>query len=114
LLAPPPDDHDCGWKKYAEAQAAELALMKEKLEALERRVLGKKSERLKSSKLPPPLPPKIDPDGAARKRKDNASLREARLETETIPIPVPKEACTCPECGATELRRVGKGKPSTV
>ena len=27
---------------------------------------------------------------------------------------MPKEACTCPECGATELRRVGKGKPSTV
>ena len=61
-MAPPPDDHDCGWKKYAEAQAAELALMKEKLEALERRVLGKKSERLKSSKLPPPLSPKSDPD----------------------------------------------------
>ena len=26
-MAPPPDDHDCGWKKYAEAQAAELALL---------------------------------------------------------------------------------------
>ena len=46
-MAPPPDDHDCGWKKYAEAQAAELALLKEKFDALERRVLGKKSERLK-------------------------------------------------------------------
>ena len=113
-MAPPPDDHDCGWKKYAEAQAAELALLKEKFEALERRLLGKKSERLKSSKLPPPLPPKSDPEAAAQKRKDNASLRDARLETEIVPIPVPKDQCTCPKCGAAELRRIGKGKPSTL
>lgn len=113
-MAPPPDDHDCGWKKYAEAQAAELALLKEKLESLERRVLGKKSERRKSSKLPPPLPPRSEPEVTAQRRKDNASLRDTRVETETIPIPVPKAACTCPECGATDLRRVGEGKRSTV
>ena len=113
-MAPPPDDHDCGWKRYAEAQAAELTLLKEKFDALERRVLGKKSERLKSSKLPPPLPPKSDPAAATEKRKTNTALRNTRVESETVPIPVPKDACTCPECGATELRRVGKGKPSTV
>ena len=85
-MAPPPDDHDCGWKKYAEAQAAELALMKEKLEALERRVLGKKSERLKSSKLPPPLPPKtiqMAPHGSAKTtpqdRDDSDPRAEGRL-----------------------------------
>ncbi len=113
-MAPPPDDHDCGWKKYAEAQAAELALLKEKFDALERRVLGKKSERLKSSKLPPPLPPKSDPEAAAEKRKTNTARRDTRVESETIPIPVPKDACTCPECGATELRRVGKGEHAHV
>jgi hypothetical protein len=37
--------------------------MKERLDTLERRVRGKKSERLKSGKLPPPLPPKSDPKG---------------------------------------------------
>jgi transposase len=114
LLAPPPDDHDCGWKKYAEAQAAELALLKEKLEAIEKRLLGKKSERLKSSKLPPPLPPKSDPETTAQKRKDNATLRDTRIETETTQLVVPKAECSCPKCGATELRRVGKGKSSTV
>jgi transposase len=113
-LAPPPDDHDCGWKKHAEAQAAEIALLKEKLEAIERRMLGKKSERIKSSKLPPPLPAKSTPEAAAQKRKANVSQRDARLETETIPVAVPPDQCSCPQCGATELRRVGNGKPSTV
>jgi hypothetical protein len=69
-LTPPSDDHDCGWKKHAEAQAAEIALLKEKLEAIERRMLGKKSERLKSSKLPPPLPSKSDPEAITTTRKD--------------------------------------------
>jgi hypothetical protein len=72
-LTPSPDDHDCGWKKYAEAQSVELALLREKLEAIERRLLGKKSERLKSSKLPPPVKMKSEPEAAAKKRKDNAA-----------------------------------------
>ena len=53
-MAPPPDDRDCGWKKYAEAQAAELALLKEKFDALE---------------------------AAAEKRKTNTALRATRVET---------------------------------
>lgn len=112
-MAPPPDDHDCGWKKYAEAQAAELALLKEKFEQLERRVLGKKSERFKSSKLPPPLPPKSEPAKASEKRRANRLIRDARVETEVVQVAVPKDQCSCPDCGK-ELRRVGEGKSSTV
>jgi transposase len=116
-LAPPPDedDHDCGWKAYAKAQDAKLSELSEKLAELERRLIGKKSERRKGSKLPPPVTPKSDPVAAARKRLDNALLRATRLETENIPVSVPKDqACGCPKCGAAELRRVGKGKSSTV
>lgn len=121
-MVPPPDDgHDCGWKAYAKAQAEELAkqqakleAMKDQLEALERRVLGKKSERRKSSKMPPPLKKHSDPQAAARKREENRALLDARLEKETVPVPVPPEDCTCPKCGANDMRRVGNGKPSTV
>jgi transposase len=115
-LAPPPDDdHDCGWKAYAKAQDAKLSELSEKLAELERRLVGKKSERRKGMKLPPPVAPKSDPAAAARKRQDNALLRATRLETENIRVPVPKDqACGCPKCGAAELRRVGRGKSSTV
>jgi transposase len=115
-LAPPDDDdHVCGWKAYAKAQDEKLTELSEKLVELERRLIGKKSERRKGTKLPPPVLPKSDPVAAARKRQDNALLRATRLETENIPVPVPKDqACGCPKCGSAELRRVGKGKSSTV
>lgn len=128
-MAPPPDDHDCGWKAYAKAQAAQLdaqavkfaemtaklAETTAKLAEIERRFLGKKSERRKSGKMPPPLPPKkADPAESAKKRRDAIELRESKLETEITPVPVAPDQCTCPACGNRELRRVGKGKASTV
>jgi transposase len=116
-LTPPPDDeHDCGWKAYAKAQEEKLAELTEKLEALERRLTDKKSERRKKgSKMPPPVPPQSDPAAAARKRKQNALARQAKVQTETIQVPVPpQQACQCPECGSDKLRKVGKGKSSTV
>lgn len=108
------DDHDCGWKQYAKQQDAKLAELTEKFAALERRVLGRKSEKRKSSKLPPPLPPETKPEAAAQKRQENALLRAAKLETETIQLVVPPEQCRCPKCGAEKLNKVGKGKSSTV
>jgi transposase len=121
-LTPPPDDHDCGWKAYAkaqaaqvEAQAAKLAELTAKLAEIERRFLGKKSERRKTGKMPPPLPPKkADPAESAKKRRDAIEQRDAKLETEVTPVTVPPDQCTCPACGNRALRRVGKGKASTV
>jgi transposase len=114
-LTPPPDDHDCGWKAYAKAQAAQLAELTAKLAEIERRFLGKKSERRQTGKMPPPLPPKkADPEQSAQKRRDAIELRETKLETEITPVPVPPNQCTCPACGNGQLRRVGKGKASTV
>lgn len=122
MLVPPGDDeHDCGWKAYAKAQeskldeqSAKLAELTAKMEEMQRRLFGKKSERRKTSKLPPPLPAKSSAAEAAKKRADAHALRDTKLETEVVPIPVPADECTCPECGNPKLRRVGTGKPSTV
>lgn len=111
-MVPPADDHDCGWKAYAAAQAAELADVKAKLVALEQLIFAKKSERRKTGKMPPPIRTTSDPETAATKRAKNRDTFDAHLETETIPVPVP--AGPCEKCGGDELRVVGKGKPSSV
>jgi hypothetical protein len=85
-----------------------------KMEAMQRRLFGKKSERLKTSKLPPPLPTMSTAAQAAKKRAEAHELRDAKLETEVVSIPVPADECTCAECGNPKLRRVVTGKPSTV
>ena len=111
-MVPPADDHDCGWKAYAAAQAAELADVKAKFAALEQLIFAKKSERRKSGKMPPPVRVASDPETAASKRAKNRATFDAQLETETIPIPVPEGPCA--KCGDHDLRVVGKGKPSSV
>jgi transposase len=113
LVPPPDDEHDCGWKAYARAQGAELAELKEKLAALERRFLEKKSEKRKSSKLPPPMTPKIDPAAAAAARAKTQEF-QAGLDTEIVPVPVPAAERTCAQCGNDKMRNVGAGKPSVV
>jgi len=120
-LTPPPDDHDCGWKAYAkaqeqraEAQRVELAELRGKLAELERRFLGKRSEKRKHSKMPPPVAPKNDPAAAEQKRRDAQAERDAKLETQNVPLPLTPEQCVCPECGNEKLRSVGFGKPSVI
>jgi transposase len=104
-LAPPDDEHDCGWKAYAAAQEQKLAELTDKLAALERRLFEKKSERRLTSKLPPPLPKaKRTPDEARQTRKDNAALRDARVETEVTPLPVGERPC--PRCNGAR-RHIG-------
>lgn len=114
MLVPPPDDeHDCGWKAYAKAQEAKLAEMGEKIAALERRFLEKKSEKRKGSKLPPPVPPTVDPAVATKARQRTQEFR-ARLDTEVVPVPVPDAQRTCADCGSATMRPVGSGKSSVV
>jgi transposase len=114
-LVPPDDEHDCGWKAYAKAQDKKLAAMMTKLEALERRVAGHKSEKRKGAKLPPPIPPApADPKETAAKRAAAAELRDAKLVVEITPVAVPAAERSCTSCGNAKLRRVGAGKVSSV
>lgn len=98
----------------AEAQRVELIELREKLAEIERRFLGKKSEKRKHRKMPPAVAPKSDPAAAEQKRKAAQAERDAKLETENVPLPLEPEQCVCPECGNEKLRSVGFGKPSVV
>ena len=53
-MGPPPDDHNCGWKTRAtdleaklEETSAKLEEVAAKMAAMERRILGPKSEKLR-------------------------------------------------------------------
>src|SRR5450432_3941397 len=114
-MAPPPnDDHECGWKVFATELGQEMATMRAELDALKRRVLGPKSEKL------PPMDREVrkqrpaDPAATQEKRRKNAELRAARVETETIEHKVPDADRVCPKCNGTKLRSVGLGKESIV
>jgi len=114
-LPPEDDDHNCGWKAYAKTQDAKLAALMAKVEDLERRVKGHKSEKRKGAKLPPPTAPeRPTKEETVAKRAALAELRASKLETEITPVAVPPEDRSCRACGSDELRQVGKGKPSTL
>jgi transposase len=83
------------------AREAELVA---KLEALQRKVFGKQSE-----KMPTPADAlrkkderKADPAATQRKRQRNQERRE-QLETEVVPHQVPVEDRACPSCAGAEL-----------
>jgi len=109
----PEDDHPCYWRSVAEERAGEIADLKQKLAALERRVLGPKSEKM------PPMSGEVakerprDPEEAKRKRRE-ALAAKASVETTTVDIPVPAEERQCPACGNQELKTVGEGTPSSI
>lgn len=114
-VAPPEEDHDCGWKTYARAQEQELLLLKERLAALEKGAFGRKSEKQKAEKLPPPLPKEPVPRAEQKAARDALSEpRASRLETAPIKLTVASDARCCKECGSTALREVGEGKSSTI
>ncbi len=123
MLVPPPnnDDHDCGWKLYAKSQDAKLAEVTAKLGEVQgqlatllKRVHGPRTEQRPKHKLPPPVASVADPEETANKRRAATALWSTKVETEVVPVAVPREQCRCPDCGNTALRRVGQGKPSTV
>lgn len=62
--------------------------------------------------MPPPAPP-VETD-SSEVRRGNREQKEAALETEVVPTPVPPEQRVCPHCENGELRTVGDGKPSVI
>ena len=113
-MAPPVDDHDCGWKGYAENLQQQLAEVKTQLDALKKRLFGKSSEKM------PPMDREVrrgkqaDPEQVQRTRRKNAELRAQKIETEHVEVPVPKSEQSCPKCGGDDFAPLGDGKLSSV
>lgn len=114
-MSPPPDDHDCGWKAYAEAMAAKHAEslndVRAQLDEVKRILFARKSEKRRAkTKLPPPLPPDpVDPTTTVATRAAARARRRAAMETEVVEVPVPDGARTCPVCpGSPALPAIGE------
>lgn len=95
-------DHDCTWKATAAALEAKLALQQEEIDALKRRLFGKKSEKMprpddalrKRGDIPP-----IDPETLRLKRADGRKWKEELPTIELVrPLPPEAELPTCDEC----------------
>lgn len=128
----PPDDHECGWREEAlvlrgtvvelrrtvEDQQQKLAAVLSKMEQLERRVLGPKSE-----KMPPPAAElakhqtKEDAEerrlAALRLRRERAALKES-LREQYVTHPLSEGQRQCSRCGGRADRPVGDGKATTM
>jgi transposase len=120
-MGPPADDHDCGWKTRAtdleaklEETSAKLEEVAAKMAAMERRILGPKSEKLPAIDREVRKQRPVDPAATQALRRKNAELRATRIVSEDVPHKVPEAERTCPKCAGKDLRPVGDGKVSTV
>jgi transposase len=120
-----PPDHQCQWRNEALELRTIVADLTEKLEAvlgqmqaLERRVLGPKSE-----KMPPPSSElrrtESAQDAEARRlaglerRRQRAALKQ-KLQQQIVIHRVSDEEKQCPKCGNTVDTLLGEGKRTTV
>src|SRR5262245_31664390 len=113
-----PDDHDCPWRARVDELEAKLAALTAAMEALERRVLGPKAEKM------PPVSEELRAERTAEEleeaRAAGLALRRARealrqrLRIETVIHHVPAEDRRCPRCGGDEFRPLGDGRKTTI
>jgi len=121
IVAALPDDHHCPWREETEKLRGELVAVQDKLaavmaamEALERRVLGPKSE-----KMPRPETELRKGESAAdaearrraalERRRERAALK-AKLRTQTVIHHLTAAQRQCPACGGVAARALGTGK----
>jgi len=115
-----PQTHTCEWRDEAERLRGEVSGLQEKLtalagnlEALQRAVFGKRSEKM------PPVGKQLrgdkpaSPEEALKKRRANKAARAAMPERE-VHHAVPAEDKVCPKCGGTDFRPLGEGKRTVV
>lgn len=112
MLAPS-DGHDCKFREENVSLREDLARLREEFDALKRRVLGPKSEKM------PPMAGEVRKRRPAKskdaksRRRENAASRE-KIETTIAPVTVSPAARCCPKCGGDELKPVGDGTPSVT
>lgn len=85
-MAPPSDDHECGWRGYAQQLQSDLDLIKAEIAELKRQKFGRTSE--KTPKMPPMKRvvrggKKADPEEALRTRRERALAKE-KLVSENV------------------------------
>jgi transposase len=113
-MAPPPDDHDCGWKARALDLSGRLERMEAELAAIKRQLIGPKSEKMPPMDREVRRGKKPDPEKVRHTRRANAELRAKKLVKEEVDVPVPDSERHCPKCGGTSFAPLGDGKPSTI
>jgi transposase len=91
--------------------AEEIALLRAELKELKRLIYGKRSEKMPSLKkeLKAPANPEKIQAARAERRAERAQLPEVRFEYR-----VEDNNKSCPQCGCSELKKVGEGKISTL
>lgn len=119
-MVPGSEDHECAWRDEAERLEGELARVRDEqetlraqLEALQRHVFGKRSEKM------PPVSEELRSERPVDPQVTQARRRAARAEKAALPERevhhlVPPERRLCPKCGSTDLRPLGEGKRTFV
>ena len=93
-------EHQCEWRDRAELLDARIAQLESQLQALQRAMYGKKSEKQPRA---PKLTPPADPEQTKQKRQENAEAKQALPEVR-IEHPVPDDHKACPKCGGQASR----------
>ena len=107
----PSVDHDCVLKEFVVELANRVAKLERENAQLKKAHIGPKSERTKM--------PRIH-DGKTSTPADRLAKRRARAEeraqiqTAKTEHKVPEAQRTCPSCGNTTLKPLGKGKTTVV
>jgi transposase len=112
-LAPPPDDHPCGWREHARTLQDQLDGVRAELSALKRQLLGPKSEKMPPLEREVRRGKKADPAETQRKRRERALAKDQLVATRED-LPVPEAQRCCPHCHNKDLRPVGNGKETTI
>nr|WP_253895221.1 hypothetical protein [Corallococcus exercitus] len=115
-----PQDHFCPWREEAEELRDRMTSLESKMAALERRVFGRKTEKIPLVAQQLAGPGTKPEDVAARaeaalaKRRARAVRKDEEATTRKIRHDVPAEARHCPACGSEDLNPLGKGRTSVV
>ncbi|RYZ32974.1 MAG: IS66 family transposase, partial [Myxococcaceae bacterium] len=115
-----PANHFCPWREEAEELRERMTSLESKMAALERRVFGKKTE-----KLPPvaqelrgearsPEEETARAEAALVTRRERAARKAAEAPTREVRHAVPAESRYCPACGSEDLKPLGEGRRTVL
>lgn len=110
----PAGDHDCPWKERTERLESQVSELTAQLDALQRKVFGKSSEKMPPMDREVRRGRKSDPGARQATRRANAELRAKTLETETTPVTVRDDQRRCPLCDDPDPARLPEKTSSVI